>query len=447
MGKTNTKTDTVRQFYQMGILEVRMENYKKRTMKYCALQGTYWMLAAVGLAFVTPLLEAKGFNSMEIGWLNAVKYISVIFFQVWIAAFSDRHAKTFPMKWIMQIMGVTGIISAVAFWFLDNNFAEAVIIFILYGAVVNCLSPIVDSLSVQYMNHGQDLHYTLSRACGSGTWAVACVVIGSFSDCFGINNILILQIVSTIAFLAVTVIMEPVDFSKDEKVEKATTQDTNVKRIESQEETPQEIRSEVEKAEVHSSWYLIRNYPKYTLFLAGCMIIFMGYNLNATFMIDVVEGLGGSHTDFGLAEFVLAAAEMPVAIFFSRMRKKFSIDQMMVICAIFCTLRAAATTFAPTVLLVILSQGFEILGLGIFYAGSVYFVMENLPETDVVKGVSFINVASVGVGQAIASVCCGMIKSAVGLHNLLIISSLVSFLAVLVMLLMKIAPKKGRQIA
>lgn len=432
-----------------------MRNDRKLTIKYCALQGTYWMLAAVGLAFVTPLLEAKGFNSIEIGWLNAVKYISVIVFQIWIAAFSDKHAKTFPLKWIMEIMGVIGIITAGVFLFLDNNFLEAVIIFILYGATVNCLSPIVDSLSIQYMNHGRNFNYTLSRACGSGCWAVSCVVIGAFSDTFGVNNILILQILATILFLCICVIMDPVDF-KEDSLDKDTKRSRNSmsasKKI--KEETAiaevsctQEVEStkKIGETKVHSSWYLICNYPKYTLFLIGCTIIFMGYNLNATFMVDVIQGLGGSHTDFGLGEFVLAASEMPVAIFFVKMRKRFSIDQMMIICALFCTLRATATTIAPTVLLVILSQTLEILGLSIFYAGSVYFVMENLPDTDVVKGVSFINVASVGVGQAAASICCGMIKASLGLHNLLVISSLVSFLAIVVMILMNMVPKQRKR--
>lgn len=409
-----------------------MRSDKKLTTKYCALQGTYWMLAAVGLAFVTPLLEAKGFNSIEIGWLNGVKYISVIVFQIWIATFSDQHAKTFPLKWIMEIMGVLGILAAAIFWFLDNNFLEAVIVFILYGATVNCLSPIVDSLSIQYMNHGREFNYTLSRACGSGCWAISCVAIGAFSDLFGVNNILLLQISATVLFLVVCVIMDPVDFSKENRLpECGKKSDNDVSFCD---------LSAEDNTKVHTSWYLIRNYPKYTLFLIGCMILFMGYNLNATFMIDVIEGLGGGHTEFGLGEFVLAVSEMPVALFFVKMRKRFSIDQMMIICALFCTLRAIATTFAPTVSFVILSQTLEVLGLGIFYAGSVYFVMENLPDTDVVKGVSFINVASVGVGQAVASICCGMIKAALGLYNLLLISSAVSFVAIIIMLIMNRTP-------
>lgn len=421
-----------------------MSNEKKLTIKYCALQGTYWMLAAVGLAFVTPLLEAKGFRSEEIGWLNAIKYISVIFFQIWIAAFSDKHAKTFPLKWIMEIMGVLSIVAAAMFWFLEDDFIQAVVIFIVYGATVNCLSAIVDSLSVQYMNHGQNLDYTLSRACGSGTWAVSCVALGSFSDLFGINNILLLQIAATVAFLGICAIMEPVHFSETGEETESDKNEVNHFGAAGGASKKQESAAGKEEGTVHSSWYLVWNYPKYALFLLGCMFVFMGYSLNATFMVDIIEGLGGSHTDFGLGEFTLAIAEVPVALFFARLRKRFSVEQLMIVCAAFCTLRAAATTFAPTVLLVILSQALEIFGLSIYYAGSVYFVMENLPDTDIVKGVSFINVASVGVGQAIASASCGMIKAALGLHKLLLVSIGVSFAAVLVMLAMNLAPKQRK---
>lgn len=403
-----------------------MKYEKKLTLKYCALQGAYWLLAAVGLAFVTPLLEGKGYSSLEVGCLQAVKYISVIVFQIWIAAFSDKHARTFPLRWIMWIMGAFGIVAAGAMWIIGRNFAIAILIFILYGIAVNCLSAIVDSLSVQYMNHGRNINYTLARAVGSASWAIACVVLGFFSDYFGVNNILLLQIAATIFFVCIVWIMDAVDFDCEEKVDvsaqknKATAQ---------------------ENKEVHSSVYLLTHYPKYLLFLIGCAFVFMGYSLNSTYMIDIIRRVGGSHSALGLGEFVLAASEVPFALVFVKARKKIAVDKMMVVCAIFCTLRAAATTFAPTVLLVVLAQGFEILGLSIFYAASVYFVMENLPDSDVIKGVSFINVASMGIGQTIGSILCGVIKSTFGLQNLLYVSIAMSFVAVLVMLVMIRAPK------
>ena len=64
---------------------------KEISIKYCFLQGMYWTLAAVAMAYTTPLLEAKGFTEIEIGYLSAVKYLSVIVFQMIIGTFADKH--------------------------------------------------------------------------------------------------------------------------------------------------------------------------------------------------------------------------------------------------------------------------------------------------------------------------------------------------------------------
>lgn len=45
---------------------------RRITVKYCFLQGGYWTLAAVAMAFTTPLLEAKGFSGTEIGIYGGV---------------------------------------------------------------------------------------------------------------------------------------------------------------------------------------------------------------------------------------------------------------------------------------------------------------------------------------------------------------------------------------
>lgn len=101
-----------------------------------------------------------------------------------------------------------------------------------------------------------------------------------------------------------------------------------------------------------------------------------------------MEALGGNHFDYGMGQFVLALAEVPVVVGFYQLRKRFKLDHLMIICAVFCTLRAFATAFATTPTMLIWVQGLEILGFSIYYAGSVFYVMDNLPAQDCVKGAS-----------------------------------------------------------
>ena len=72
------------------------------------------------------------------------------------------------------------------------------------------------------------------------------------------------------------------------------------------------------------------------------------------------------------------------------------------------------------------SQLLDAPGMGVFYAGSVYFVMETVPEEDSTKGMSLINLIAVGAANAVAYILAGILKDAFGLMPLMWISCIVS---------------------
>lgn len=398
---------------------------RRITVKYCFLQGGYWTLAAVAMAFTTPLLEAKGFSGTEIGILSAVKYLAVLIFQMVLGSFADKHAEKVPLQRMLILMTFVNIIFSFLFYLTGHTMWMAMLTLIIFGMTIHCASPLVDSLSIQYMNHGVKMNYAISRACGSLCWAVFCVVVGLIADAFGANRILIFQIVVSFLFAFFAFNMDAVDFSKERKKEEKT-----------EDLASENSDMECETGEVHSCFYLLKHFPKYSLFLLGLVFVFAAYNMNSTFLIDWIEGMGGNHADYGMAQFVLAMAEIPVALVFYRIRGQVSIDKLMVVCAFFCFLRATATTFSGSVTLVILSQALELLGLSIYYVGTVYFVMDYLLQADAVKGASLINLAGMGLGEMAGSISCGLIKDAFGLRNLMLLSSGVGFVGVVVMVWM-----------
>ena len=88
---------------------------RRITVKYCFLQGGYWTLAAVAMAFTTPLLEAKGFSGTEIGILSAVKYLAVLIFQMVLGSFADKHAEKVPLQRMLILMTFVNIIFSFLF--------------------------------------------------------------------------------------------------------------------------------------------------------------------------------------------------------------------------------------------------------------------------------------------------------------------------------------------
>lgn len=272
---------------------------RRITVKYCFLQGGYWTLAAVAMAFTTPLLEAKGFSGTEIGILSAVKYLAVLIFQMVLGSFADKHAEKVPLQRMLILMTFVNIIFSFLFYLTGHTMWMAMLTLIVFGMTIHCASPLVDSLSIQYMNHGVKMNYAISRAA-SLCWAVFCCCwlvwlpmrwgkpdfdfpdYCKFFVCFFAFN------------------MDAVDFSKERKKEEKT-----------RDLASENSDAECEIGEVHSCFYLLKHFPKYSLFLLGLVFVFATYNMNSTFLIDWIEGMGGNHADYGMAQFVLAMAEIP----------------------------------------------------------------------------------------------------------------------------------------
>lgn len=368
-------------------------------VQYGCLQGSYWILAAISSAFLTPLLKVMGFSYTEIGTIIAVKYLSAIVAQVFYSWFADKYADRFQLKNIIGVIALASLVATVFFMKCPLGYGGTVVLFAVFGATLNCIQPLVDSLSARYANDGKDVHYNIARGVGSLTWALTCAYSGTFADRYGTENILYLQIGAVFLVMVLAFSMMRIQGKQEKEEKRGSFENTG--------------------EGVHSFGYLFLKFPKYRTFLFSAAFGIMCFNFSSTFLIDLIENLGGTNVHYGISEFVLAIAEIPTALCFLKLRKRFSIDQLLLCCMFFNMLKALAMTWAPNVVLLIASMLFEMLGMGLYYASLVYFVMENLPAGDVVKGVTLVNVAANGVGASISTYFSGVILEAFGMRALM----------------------------
>lgn len=395
----------------------------KLNIKYAILQMMFWTCAASAYAYLTQMLQYKGFTDGQIGVINAVKLFSTVVFQIIIGVFSDRYAERIQLKYIISVLTVVALLLTFVFYEYKLSFVQTVMLFIGFGATFTCISPLIDSLSIKYMNGGKNINYPICRAAGSCAWAVACVLFGMFCDRYDANRLLILQMLFTAVMLAVLLIMDDTSSSRDYKslgVRKRTA--ANI--------------TETRKTEVHTTGYLLTTYPKYRWFLIGSAVMFMGYNVGTTFLINVFERLGGNNFHYGLAEFVMAVSEVPSAFLLIKFRKRISLDKIMLCCAVFMTFKNMFAAFSDNVWVIVISQGCEMLGFGLFYSGSVYLIEEMLSPADVVKGMSLINAFTVGAGEGIGALLCGWINSRYGLTVLMDSSVVISAVSIVCIVIM-----------
>ena len=87
---------------------------KELNIRYFWLQVLFWGAAVVHYAYMTQILQSKGFTEVEIGVLNSVKLLVGVVFQVWIGAFADRTRYTIPLKYLIAVLSVGAGILTVA---------------------------------------------------------------------------------------------------------------------------------------------------------------------------------------------------------------------------------------------------------------------------------------------------------------------------------------------
>lgn len=342
----------------------------KLNIKYAILQMMFWTCAASAYAYLTQMLQYKGFTDGQIGVINAVKLFSTVVFQIIIGVFSDRHAERIQLKYIISVLTAVALLLTSVFYEYKLSFVQTVMLFIGFGATFTCISPLIDSMSIKYMNGGRNINYPICRALGARERIAAANI------------------------------------------------------------------TETRKTEVHTAGYLLTTYPKYRWFLIGSAVMFMGYNVGTTFLINVFERLGGNNFHYGLAEFVMAVSEVPSAFLLIKFRKRISLDKIMLCCAVFMIFKNMFAAFSDNVWVIVISQGCEMLGFGLFYSGSVYLIEEMLSPADVVKGMSLINAFTVGAGEGIGALLCGWINSRYGLTVLMDSSVVISAVSIVCIVIM-----------
>ena len=383
-------------------------------VRYFFLQVLFWGAAVVNYAYMTQILQNKGFSSEQIGILNGVKLLVGVIFQIWIGAFADRTRYTVPLKYLIALLSLGAGVLTAALYYAGHNFILMFFISIGFGITFTTLQPLIDSLPMLYTSHGLAVNYAKGRMGGSISWAILCVVAGMYCDGVGLETFPIWGIVIMIVLTIISACMPWESIRLENNTETDIT----------------------EQPKTSTVCELLRKYHIFLVFLIGSVVMFMGYNFGCTFLIDIYRDLGGGNTEYGIGEFVMAISEVPSAFIILKLRNKIPLKYMMVCCAFFMMLKNLIPTCAVQVPVVICSQACEMLGLGLYYAGSMYFIEENLPKADIVKGASLVSVATVGIGEGIAACLCGVIRNRFGLYGLMKIGTLTNLLSIIIFLWM-----------
>jgi PPP family 3-phenylpropionic acid transporter len=342
--------------------------------------------------YQTAIVLGRGFSSAQAGVFISLGCLAGIFAQPALGAWADRHPDV-PLKKLfggcmLLALGIHGV-----FYFTRPGFFGTALIFLALGALETNSYPLIDAMSMQFLNAGIHVRYSLGRGLGSFAYAIVSVLVGQQARRLGVESALVTHGVLVILILAALAFFPT--FS------------------------PSALPAENTEP-THSPLYILKHNPAFTVMLAAGFFGLMAIMPIVNFLVNLVDDRGGDSGDLGLALFLMAASELPGALLFQWLWKRVNLEKIMVVSVAFMALKPLLFFFCRDLRLLLILQPVQMLGYGLFNPGNVYFANENVPPEDRVQGQSLKMVATNGFSGVIGNLAAGSIIDRGGVDAMLL---------------------------
>ena len=359
----------------------RQPSLRRLDWHYMAMQIGFWAMFASIVGYQTALLLDRGFSNGEAGLMTSVRCLAGIVCQPLLGGFADRHPE-FPLKRIVSLSMLLSLGVSVWYWLAPGmGLGETALVWAVIGGLEGSSYPLMDAMAIQFINDGVPIRYSLGRGLGSLAYALTCVFLGFQVGRSGVESTLLTHVVLVAAEIALVATYPPYRGRPRAR--------------------------DAEGPRPQSALALLRSNPSFTLMLAGVLLSLTAVLPLSNFLVNVVTSRGGTDADLGLAMFVMGAFELPTAFLFPKLLRRFGSGRLLLISAVFGTLKAVALLCTFNYAGVLLAQPLQLLGYGLFTPASVYFVNESVPEADRVRGQTVMMVASNGMGGMLGGLLAG----------------------------------------
>lgn len=388
---------------------------KKLTFRYSLIMCFNIMGYCTMFSFASVYLLSRGFSNSEIGVTLTLSSAFTILLQPVVAAFADKTKKLALRNIVAFILGIIGLVSFLLM-VSPQKVLPIVICYIIISALFSAQLPLLTSMSMEHINNGVPVNFSLARGIGSLAFAVLCSSLGFLVDAHGGWVIMLANIViSVVGVVLVSLFPRP----QKHKV----------------------INLEVKPEASSLVEFALRNKTFMLVVISVAMIFFSHIVINS-FTIQIVNHIGGDNSDMGIAVAIAAFIELPaMALFPWIYRKVRNAGLVLKVAGGFFILKAVITLFAPTITWFIVAQSFQFFAYAMLTPASVYYVNEVIPEADKNKGQMFMLMTGAICGL-IANLTSGLILDSSGGVRLMMIVGIAVSLAGLIMLMLVVRPKR-----
>jgi PPP family 3-phenylpropionic acid transporter len=367
---------------------------KRVERHYAAVQGTYWAANCSLRGLTAVFLSYHGLTDGQIGYTSSLIYFCTITLSLLLSAWADRHPLS-PLKRTVSALFLLALAAAGVLYLLPLPVLLMMVVYALDCCFHNCADSILNALMMQYVDNGIPARYGWPRGVGSITYATMAWVLGILMERYTPNIILpVFLLMCGLSLVAILTLPDP---------------------------GPRKLRESGRKV---SYIEMLRSNPTLVLLLCACILAGMGQCAGSTFLIRVVEKLGGTSEELGLAMFIQAGVELPMMFASPWLLKHFSARGLLVISFFSSGLRLIMLRLAPNLPVLYGIMFFSMFCFGIFGFASVLFVNSIAGQQEKVRAQSLLSLCYTGgLGGILGNLLSGILIGPLGMDRLLILSA------------------------
>ena len=380
---------------------------KRVECHYASVQGTYWASNCTLRGLMAVFLTYHGLNDAQIGYTSSLIYVCTIGLSLLLSAWADKHPLT-PLKRFVTALYLLALAAAGAMYLLPLPVLMMMAIYTLSCCCHNCVDSILNALMMQYVDKGIPARYGWPRGVGSISYALLAWLLGTLMERYTPNIILPVFLGLCVASLVALLLMP----------------DPGPRKIKEQ-----------QAADISLS-QMLRSNPTLILLLFACILSGMGLCAGSTYLIRVVERLGGTSQQLGLAMFIQSGVELPMMFASGWLLKRFSPRGLLTLSFFACCIKILLLTLASSMFLLYLAMILSLFCFGIYGFASVLFVNSITKDQEKVRAQSLLSLCYTGgLGGILGNLLSGLLIGTIGLTNLLFLSAGLCLAGALVMLL------------
>ncbi len=360
-------------------------NEKNANIFYIIIQFLYFAALSIPSSFAAAYMLDRGFSDGQIGIILGIGCLLCVIIQMLIVSFVERTG----MRIGNVVVGVQVISIAAALALLFTS--EGGLIFAILYTVLNVLSQASMSFVVAlyrgYNEQGMRINFSVGRGFGSAAFSVGSLIGGHIIEASSPDVFPVLYIIPC-SLLCIFVLLFHAP---------------NVEGRQPAEVTPAEKK------------ILLKEYPQLYAFLWGAIFIITSHCFMQTYLLQILQRVGGNSANLGTAMFISAMMELPAMLLYRKMADRFGNRRLLAAAGFVWILKNFCIMLAPNIYFVYAAELLQFAGYAIYVPAGLRYVAHTLPESKFLKGQALVGSAYT-VGCLIATLLGGPMLEHLGLR-------------------------------